>query len=106
LWLAGFSKIPFTCSYQPGKSRFHMTGVIFGILMFFAIRGSALERSALDSPRLFAITAGALALIAFLLRYRTNGRAREEGAALQFEDPLEPAVLSLGLYRDGVLPLS
>ncbi len=106
LWLAGFQKIPFTCSYQPGKSKFHMAGLIFVILMFLAIRGSALERGALDSPRLFAITAGALALIAILLRYRTNMQAREEGAVLHFDDPPEPAVLSLGLYRDGVLPLS
>jgi CubicO group peptidase (beta-lactamase class C family) len=106
LWLADFSKIPFTCSYQPGKSKFHMAGLIFGILMFFVIRGSAWERSALDSPGLFAVAAGGLALIAILLRYRTNTQARAEDAALKFDDPPDPAVLSLGLYRDGVLPLS
>jgi CubicO group peptidase (beta-lactamase class C family) len=105
LSIHGFCKIPFTCSYQPGKSHFNMAGVIFGILMFLLFRAAALERSAFDSARLFAIAAGALAVIAILLKRRTEARANSEDAALQFDDPPEPAVLSLGLYRDGVLPM-
>ena len=34
IWLAGFRKIPFTCSYQPGKSRINMAFVIGGILVW------------------------------------------------------------------------
>jgi CubicO group peptidase (beta-lactamase class C family) len=105
LWLAGFSKIPFTCSYQPGKSRFHMLGVVFAIFVFLMIQGAALERRALDNPLFFAITVGMLAFLLILLRLRTRSRAGAEGAALQFDDPPEPAILTLGLHRDGVLPM-
>jgi hypothetical protein len=105
LFLAGFRKIPFTCSYQPGKSRFNMAGLLFLIFLFLGFRVASWEASALAKPALYAITAGVFALFAVLARYRTNVQARTEGAALQFDDPPEPAILSLGLYRDGVLPI-
>jgi CubicO group peptidase (beta-lactamase class C family) len=103
--LAGFPKIPFACAYQPGKSRFHMIGGTFGAFLFLMYKGARWERSALASPLLYAVTVVALALAAILLRRRTKAQAHSEGASLQFDDPPEPAILSLGLHRDGVLPI-
>jgi CubicO group peptidase (beta-lactamase class C family) len=105
LWLYGFQKIPFTCSYQPGKSKFNMAFLIAGVLMFLIVQAASLERSALDNPYLYAAVAGTLFLAALLIRHRTTAQASSESAALQFDDPPEPAILSLGLYRDGILPL-
>jgi CubicO group peptidase (beta-lactamase class C family) len=97
LWLAGFRKLPFTCSYQPGKSRFHMALLVVGLSLFLLIRGAAWERAALDHPAGYAVTAGALAVVAIVLRYWTRAQAASEDAALQFDDPPDPAVMVLGL---------
>jgi CubicO group peptidase (beta-lactamase class C family) len=105
LWLAGFRKIPFTCSYQPGKSRVNMVFLIGGIFLFLLARGAAWERAALASPVASAITVAALVIVVILLRVRTKSRASADDRALQFDDPPDPAVMSLGLYRDGVLPI-
>jgi CubicO group peptidase (beta-lactamase class C family) len=105
LWLYGFQKIPFTCSYQPGKSKFNMAFLIGGVLLFLIVQAASLERSALDNPYLYAALAAALAFAALLVRRRTNVQARSESSALRFDDPPDPAILSLGLYRDGILPL-
>jgi hypothetical protein len=40
-----------------------------------------------------------------LARLRTESNARSEAVALAFDDSPEPVVQSLGLYRDGVLPI-
>lgn len=106
LSLAGFRKIPFTCSYQPGKSRMNMAFLIGAITLFALSRGAAWERAALDNPLGYGTTVGALVLVLLLLRYRTKSQAAAEDATLQFDDPPEAAVMSLGLYRDGVLPMN
>src|SRR5579884_4197248 len=105
LWLDGFNKIPFTCSYQPGKSKFHIAFLIGGAMLFVISRAASLERMALDNPYLYAAVCGALAAVALLLWLRTNADARSESAALHFDDPPDPTVLSLGLHRDGILAL-
>jgi hypothetical protein len=97
LSLSGFSKIPFTCSYQPGKSRFHMLGGVFGILLFLMGQGAALERRALDNSLLYAITVGILGLVLILLLRRTRSQATAEGATLQFDDAPEPIILTLDI---------
>jgi hypothetical protein len=104
LWLHGFRKIPFTCSYQPGKSKVHLAALILGVLLFLLVHAAALERSALENHALYVTSVSVLTAIAVLLHRRTDAHANSEGAALQFDDPPDPAILSLGLYRDGVLP--
>jgi hypothetical protein len=74
-----------------------MAALIFGILMFVIVRAAAIERTALENPYQYAVIAAILAAVALLLRYRTKIQANFEGAALQFDDPPEPAVLSLWL---------
>jgi hypothetical protein len=105
LCLAGFRKIPFTCSYLPGKSHFHMAVLVFGLLLFLMERGAAWERSAMQTRAGWAAIAAALLCLALLARYRTNSRARSEEQQLQFEDEPEPTIQALGLYRDGVMPI-
>src|SRR5437773_2514950 len=46
--LYNFQKIPFTCSYLPGKSYFHMAALTSLGLVFLIIKGAPLERSALE----------------------------------------------------------
>ncbi len=86
-----------SCSYQPGKSCIHMLGGTFGAFLFLMYKGAAWERAALASPMLYVIAVAFLASAAILLRRRTKAQSHSEGAALQFDDPPEPAILSLGL---------
>ena len=51
LSLHGFQKIPFTCSYLPGKSYFHMAALAFAGLMYLTVQGAELERAAFDALR-------------------------------------------------------
>lgn len=103
LMLAGFRKIPFTCSYLPGKSYFHMALIAFLGLMFLIVKGASLERSALEDRTFYIAMVAALSLAAIVARWRTAARARSDEAALQFEEERDPEILGLGLYRDGAL---
>jgi hypothetical protein len=104
LSLRGFKRIPFTCSYLPGKSHVHIAVVVFIVLMFRFEKGAAFELGALDDPALYTALVAILALVAGAIRWRTGVRAKSKEAAIQFEDEPEPAILRLGLeHRDGVL---
>jgi hypothetical protein len=103
--LHGFQKIPFTCSYLPGKSYFHMAALAFAGLMFLGVKGAELERDAFDSPSLYARVAAFLFIAAVLARWRTSAQAQSEESTVQFEDLEIPAIQSLGLHRDGGLPV-
>jgi hypothetical protein len=105
LRLHGFHKIPFTCSYQPGKSRFNVAALAFGGAVFLIEKGAAVEEAALRSPALCIAVAGGLIAAAVLCWWRTRAEAQSEGVSLVFDDPPEPVILPLGLYRDGVLPI-
>jgi hypothetical protein len=103
--LHGFQKIPFTCSYLPGKSHVHMAFLgALGFLML-ALRGIALERRALQNPATYARMVVVLGMLAVVARWRTVVLAKSEEAIAQFEEVAPPAILSLGLNRDGVLPI-
>jgi hypothetical protein len=101
LFLYGFHKIPFTCSYLPGKSLFHMAflgGVGF---MLLVIRGTVYELGALKNPAAYVKMLVIFMTAAALSTWRTVANARD--AVVQFEDVPEPDVFTLGLYRDGVM---
>lgn len=103
--LLGFRKIPFTCSYLPGKSHFNMVFLI-GIGLFWAsFLFAQYEAETMRSAFAYWRLVGLLAAAAVLLRWRSLAMARDEEAAVQFEDFMTPAVQSLGLNRDGVVPL-
>jgi hypothetical protein len=103
--LYGFQKIPFTCSYLPGKSYFHMAFLGALGFLFLVLRGVALEWRALHDPASYARMLIVLGLLAALARWRTVVLAKSQEAIVQFEEVAPPAILSLGLNRDGVLPI-
>jgi hypothetical protein len=102
--LAGFHKIPFTCSWLPGKSFLHMSFLAALGLLFLVLRGAVLELRALADPGRYMTLVCALGMIAVVMRWITISRSKSEDAIVQFEEVPDPAVLGLGLQRDGILP--
>jgi hypothetical protein len=103
LALHGFHKIPFACSYLPGKSPVHMVFLAAFGLMWLVHEGVTFEQRALEDPRTMTVVLVLLAVVAVGVRWGTAAVARSEPAALQFEEVPPPAVMGLGLHRDGVL---
>lgn len=101
LSLHGFQKIPFTCSYLPGKSQVHMAVLAAVALLLLIGRGVPFERRAFDQPAAYAASTGLLAVLAGVARWRTMAAARSDEAIVQFEDAMPPVILELGLRRDG-----
>jgi len=104
LCLHGFHKIPFTCSYLPGKSQVHLA--IWGALslLWFIILSVRYELDALEDPARFVPALIGLAAVWACLRWRTAAHARSEEAEVEFEEVAAPAVQVLGLNRDGAWP--
>jgi hypothetical protein len=97
--LPSFRKIPFTCSYLPGKSNFHLTFwlcvLAFGLVLD---HGAVLELRALSHPASYAIMIAILLVAAGFARRRTG--LMTESEALEFEDVPPPAVMGLGLHQN------
>lgn len=99
--LYGFRKIPFTCSYLPGKINVNVilvasAFVLAPVLEIVVTR----EQGALRKPGTMAEMIVLAAATAAAVRWATEReRSREE--QLQFEET-DAAVMELGLYRDGV----
>ncbi len=113
LWLLGLTlasvclfrvqKIPFACSYLPGKTRYHYVLLGAVCLVHGTIRGVLAERQALQNPGTIAaifalLTAAWLSAHWFAMRW-----AAEEDPV--FEDEFAPVVQELGLVRDGVMTI-
>jgi CubicO group peptidase (beta-lactamase class C family) len=94
--LYGIQKIPFTCSYLPGKTNFHMTfwWCVAGLIALIE-RGTELELRAIGSGAACAAVLVVMVGLAAAARWRTFAHARSE--ELQFEDAPDPAVQTLGL---------
>lgn len=100
--LLNFRKIPFTCSYLPGKSQIHL--IVLGSLglMYFVLLSVKFELQMLQQARSTAAFVVPFALAAIAVRLWTTWSKPDE--ELQFEEAMPPAVLELGLHRDGVMP--
>jgi len=98
--LCGFRKIPFTCSYLPGKSRVHMVFLGALGLMYLVLLGVRFGRQALREPCSTATMLALFGLAAVCVRWGTSALARSEEEGLQFEEAPAPAVMELGLHRD------
>lgn len=96
--LQNFQKIPFTCSYLPGKSRMHMAVMGVWPVLAFSGMGVAWESRILDKDwnRYVAMIA-VLFAIALLSRARAQHLAKSKEANVRFEEAMPPAVQSLGL---------
>ena len=98
LSLIGFYKVPFTCSYLPGKSNIQF--VFWGFLILFlpfAALGAEYERRVLNDPVRFSCVVGALAAVALGLWAFNRYRARS--AVLYFEELPEEMITTLGLTK-------
>jgi hypothetical protein len=102
LCLHRFHKIPFTCSYLPGKTQFNMALVYLGLFLLVTEWAADREMAALGSAALYGTTSCVLVTVALLTRWRTAAAARSEEGQVQFEEVPDPAVFALDLHRDGV----
>jgi len=100
LCLHGFQKIPFTCSYLPGKSQVHLAVLGGMALLWYLAMSIRFERQILEDFTSTVSVVVALTVIAVGAHWRTQAEAKSEEAEVQFEDAFEPAVQSLGLNRD------
>jgi membrane protein implicated in regulation of membrane protease activity len=97
LLLMNFRKIPFTCSYQPGKANITLLGVFYWFAFTtYAYTMAALERWLLqDAVRwIVFFVLVLLALLALVLWRKTMS---VEGRSIVFEDDPSPEVQTLGL---------
>jgi CubicO group peptidase (beta-lactamase class C family) len=100
--LTGYQKIPFTCSYLPGKTYVHMAFLTALGLVLLISRGVTFESSALDDRNLYGWMVGILLFAAIAARWRTVSASKSIEAIVQFEEAPVPAIQLLGLQRDGV----
>ena len=97
LVLSGFAKVPFTCSYLPGKANLKiMFGVYWGLLIIVSELVTDVEQAGLRNPANYAKLMG-ITLLAWLVAARRGRGLRARVPALSFEEQPEPAVVSLGL---------
>jgi CubicO group peptidase (beta-lactamase class C family) len=105
LCLLRFQKIPFTCSYLPGKSRFHMALLVALGLLLTGPETALLERHALRQTGSMVVILALLALVWMAVRCTTSALAKREKQELRFEEEMPPVVMELGLHRDGEMPI-
>lgn len=96
-------KIPFTCSYAPGKTPIHMAFLAALALIYTVGLTVRFEMAALNRPGAYAKLLVSAAIAALAARWRTVTPDSLEQASVLFEDAPEPPVLSLGLHGDHTL---
>ena len=97
LALTGFAKVPFTCSYLPGKANLKiMFGVYWGLLIIVSELVTGVEQAGLRRPASYAWLM-VITLLAWLVAARRAHWARARIPSLSFEEQPEPALLGLGL---------
>lgn len=102
--LIGFAKLPFTCSFLPGKTnmQYLFWGFVFGAAMI-EVFVTTCEQPALSSPARLAGLASLMAAMAVGLRLWN--RAQERNAELYFEEKPEQPLISLGLIVNRNAPI-
>jgi len=101
LLLVKFHRIPFTCSYLPGKSNITALWFVYWLgFATYAYSMASLEAWILDRPlRMAGFYLLGCALVAAAYFYRNQ--YLEEGFTLVFEDQPEPVVRTLNLTAPG-----
>jgi len=96
-----FHKIPFTCSYLPGKANITGLWFVYGIgFATYAYSMATLEARILQDGWRMAL-GYLLGSLAVMLVYLYRNRALSEGFSLVFEEQPEPAVRTLNLSIPG-----
>jgi hypothetical protein len=103
--LHGFHKIPFTCSYLPGKSKVNLAFVAAGGLLQAMGFGISYELRALRDPASYVKLIAVLSIAAVGCWWRTVSLAKQEESVVLFEEEEAPVILGLGLFRDGELTM-
>jgi cytochrome c oxidase assembly factor CtaG len=75
------------------------------LLMWAVMLSVNYERQALEEPRGMAAMLALFGMAAICVRLGTAALASFEDEELQFEEAPAPAVMDLGLHRDGVMPM-
>ncbi len=105
LCLIRFRKIPFACSYLPGKSPINM--VVLGAmgLVHATFQAVRLEQQAVRQVQTAAVMVTALVVLWIIIRLVASRLAKGGEQELRFDDELAPVVQGLGLTRDGVVAM-
>jgi hypothetical protein len=91
-----FDKVPFTCSYLPGKTNVQVIFWGFAFLVaIFGVTGAVYEQGALHNVSKYATMAGAL--LAGIIALGTVNRTRAKSAVLYFEEVPTEIIMRLGL---------
>ena len=94
----GAQKIPFACSYLPGRSHINVTFLLWIYMVFSGVVACAVgERNALQSSAATAAILAGLGIAALFAVLRNNWLARPSQAEIRFEEVPPDQVLSLGL---------
>jgi len=102
--LHDFQKIPFTCSYLPGRSNIHITfGISILVVLEISDGAALLELPALGNAAYYVSMLGILSVAAIVARWRALP-ASWETTTLQFEEVPPWSLIALGLPRDGGRP--
>jgi predicted permease len=105
LSLYRFRKIPFACSYLPGKANLNVRLGTWGIgFLFVAAQGVHLEFWTMQSLPRYAVLFGILLTAAVWARRRTNTFAASPANQLLFEELPVADIHALDLRRDTVYP--
>ena len=97
--MRGVQKIPFTCSYLPGKSSFHVAfWVFFLIAVPIVLKASSLEQEALQDPASFGVMVTVFATLLMALRWWNWRAAQADEAEPRFEEELPGQVVSLNVW--------
>jgi predicted permease len=95
-----FRKIPFACSYLPGKANLKVKLGMYGILfLFLCDNGVRIEVAALHGPRGFAVLIAILIAAAYWARWRTHRLSASPLEKLQFEELPVGDLLALDLEQ-------
>ncbi len=98
----GAQRIPFTCSYLPGRSNLHLTFWLWIYVILGGIVGCAVaELQALENPVASAAVLAGFGIAALLTILRNNWLASPGQAELRFEEEPPDRLLSLDLSWEG-----
>ena len=96
--LDGAQKLPFTCSYLPGRSNLN-TALLFWVYAILGVLtgGAVAERRALEDPALCTALLAGLGIAALFTVVRNHRFASPGQAELRFEEEPPGRLLTLGL---------
>src|ERR1019366_2344029 len=98
----GIQKIPFTCSYLPGRTHIHVTFLFWIYVILGGMVGCAVaEREMLQSPAASAALLAGLGIAALVAILRNKWLASSSRAELRFEEEPPDRLISLDLSWDG-----